>query len=68
MRTNHEERKALDATKARVRVLKAKEEMKPLIVDRSVSVGNALVRETRTRIALIMLNPITLLVIALSQM
>ena len=57
----------MDTTKAKVRVLKAKEEMKPIIVDRSVSAGNALVREARIRIGLIVVNPVTLLVIALSQ-
>ena len=68
MRTNYEERKALDTIKAKVRVFKAKEEMKPVIVDKSVSEVSALVREARTRIVLIVVNPITLLVIALSQM
>ena len=53
--------------KARVKVLKAKEEIKPVIVDRSISAGNALVREARIKIALIVVNPITLLVIVLSQ-
>ena len=57
----------MDATKARVRVLKAKEEMKPVIVDKSASVVSMLVREERTRIALIMVNLVTLLMIALSQ-
>ena len=57
----------MDVTKARVKVLKAKEEMKLIIVDKSASVVSALVREARTRIALIVVNPITLLVIALSQ-
>ena len=57
----------MDATKARVRVFKAEKEIKPVIVDRSVSVGNALVREARIRIALIVVNPVTLLMIALSQ-
>ena len=61
------ERKALDATKARVRVFKAKEKMKPVIVDRSVSAGNGLRKEARTRIVLIVINPVTLLMIALSQ-
>ena len=56
----------MDAT--RVRVLKANEEMKPVIVDKSVSEVNTLVREARTRIALIVVNPIILLMIALSQM
>ena len=65
MRTNHEEPKALDATK--VRVLKEKEEMKPVIMDRRVSARNALVKEVRTKIALIVVNPVTLLVIALIQ-
>ena len=66
-RTNREEHKALDVTKERVRVLKANEEMKPVIVDKSVSEVNTLVREARTRIALIVVNPVTLLVIALNQ-
>ena len=57
----------LDVTKATVRVLKAKEEMKPVIMDKNASVVSELVREARTGIALIVINPITLLVIALSQ-
>ena len=63
------EHKALDATKARVkvRVLKAKEEMKSVIVDKSASEVSALVRVARTRIALIVVNSVTLLVITLSQ-
>ena len=64
MRTSREEHKALDATKARV--LKAKEEMKLVIVDKSASEVSALVREARTRIILIVVNPIILLMIALS--
>ena len=52
----------MDATKVRVRVLKTKEEMKPIIMDK-----NALVREARTKIALIVVNPVTLLLSALSQ-
>ena len=63
----YEELKALDAKKERVRVLKAKEKIKPVIVDRSVSAGNVLARETRTKITLIVVNPIILLVIALSH-
>ena len=54
-------------TKVKVRVLKAKEEMKPVIVDRSINARNALVKEARTRITLIVVNSTTLLVIALSQ-
>ena len=57
----------MDVIKARVRVLKAKEEMKPVIMDKSVSEVSVLVRELRTRIALIVVNSVTLLVIALSQ-
>ena len=41
--------------------------MKPVIVDKSASEVNALVKEARKKIALIVVNPITLLVIALSQ-
>ena len=67
MRTNRDEHKAPDTTKAKVRVIKVKEKMKPVIVDKSTSVVNALIREARTKIALIVANPITLLVIALSQ-
>ena len=67
LRTNHEEHKVLDTTKARLRVLKANEEMKQVIMDRNVSVGNMLVKEARTRIVLIVVNSVTLLVIALSQ-
>ena len=55
----------MDATKARVH--RAKEEMKPVIVDKSVSEVSALVREARTRIVLIVVNTVTLLVIALGQ-
>ena len=67
MRTNREKHKALDATRARVRVFKAKEEMKPVVVEKSASEVSALVREARTRIVLIVINLVTLLVIALSQ-
>ena len=56
-----------DATKVRVRVIKAKEVVKPVIVDRSVSMGNVLVKEAIIRIVLIMVNLNTLLVIALSE-
>ena len=38
--------------KGKVRVLKEKEEMKPIIVNQSVSVGNAVARKARTRIVL----------------
>ena len=65
MRTNHEEHKALDVT--RVRVFKENKVVKPVIVDKSVSAGYVLVRKVRTKITLIMVNLITLLVIALSQ-
>ena len=57
----------MDATRERVRVLKTKEEAKPVIVDKSISARNALVRKARTRITLIVVNLVTLLVIALSQ-
>ena len=44
MRINREEHKTLDAIKERVRVRvfnKAKEETKPVILDKSASVGNS---------------------------
>ena len=56
-----------EATRERVRVLKAKEKTKLVIVDKSSSVGNAMVRKARTKIASIVVNLVTLLVIALSQ-
>ena len=67
MRINLKEHKALDEIREKVRVFKAKEETKPVIVDKSASVENALVRKARTRIASIVVNLVTLLVIALSQ-
>ena len=57
----------MDATKARIKVLKTKEEIKLVIVDRSVSVGNSLVRKVRTIITLIVVNLVILLMILLSQ-
>ena len=67
MRTNCEEHKAQDTTREMVRILKAKKETKPVIVDKSANVGNALVRKARRRIILIVVNLVILLVIALSQ-
>ena len=68
MRISHEEHKALDTIKERVRVLnKANEEIKPVIVDKSASVENMATRRARTKIVLIVVNLVTLLMIALSQ-
>ena len=53
--------------KGKVKGPKAKEEVKPVIVDKNASEVSTLVREARIRIALIVVNPIILLVIALSQ-
>ena len=64
---NREEHNALDATKAKIRVLKENEEIKPVIVDKSASMVIALVRKARTQITLIVVNLVILLVIALSQ-
>ena len=47
----------MDEIRERVRVLnKEKEKMKPVIVDKSSSVRNVLVKKTRTRIASIVVN------------
>ena len=67
LRINHGEHKALDAIRERVRVLKAKEETKLVIVDKNASVGNMMARKARIRIVSIVVNLVTLLVIALCQ-
>ena len=67
MRINREKHKTLDATREKVRVFKANEETKSIIVDKNASIGNATVKKAKTRIVSIMVNLVTLFMIALSQ-
>ena len=65
MKLNPEKHKALDVKRERVKVFnKENEETKPVIVNKSTSVENV---TARTRIASVVVNLVTLLMITLSQ-